>query len=202
MANPINSVPAYPLQWPAGVPRTKNSQVRQSNFGKQNWEVALKELHRELKLLGAQYVTVSTNMPLRQDGKPYAQQRTMDDAGVAVYFSLDGQQVCFPCDKWRSMAENLRAITLHIGAMRGQQRWGVGTAKQAFAGYKALTAVAGEGEDWWVVLGVEQSASIDTIKTVHRELVRKFHPDLGGTQEQMSRINTARDRAIAEKEGK
>ena len=199
MAQQIRSIPAYPLQWPEGVKRTPPMAILRSTFGKKNWNTALKKLHRELKLLGASYVTISTNMKIRQDGMPYAQQGEIRDVGVAVYFTLDGVQVCFPCDRWATMAENLRAITLHIESMRGQKRWGVGTAKQAFAGYRALTATAGEGEKWWVVLGLLPGASVDEIKNTHRELARRFHPDLGGTPEQMARINTARDRALAEK---
>ena len=190
------SVSAYPLQWPMGVPRSLSWKREKSKFGKRDWNVSLKMLTAELSRLGASYVTISTNQKLRQDGLPYAQQIRIDDEGVAVYFTLEGAQICFPCDRWTSIAENLYAITLHIEAMRGQQRWGVGTAKQAFAGYRALTAVAGEGEDPFLVLGVEETASVEEIRVAHRELAKTAHPDRSGSTDQMSRINTARDRAL------
>ncbi len=199
MATRSTSVPAFPLNWPSGVPRTKAADRERSRFGNVKWNNALADLRTELSRLGAQYVTLSTNMRIRNDGEPYAQVSRIDDPGVAVYFTLDGVQVCFPCDRWLSIAENFRAVTLHIEAMRGQQRWGVGTARQAFAGYKALTATAGEAEDWWFVLGILSTATADQINAAHRELARKFHPDRGGTAEQMARINTARDRALAER---
>lgn len=201
MAGPIRSVPAFPLQWPRGVPRNWPDKVQRSSFGKVEWDKELRALHRELKLLGASYVTISTNQELRQDGKPYAQQKRMNDAGVAVYFTLLGEQICFPCDRWTTMGDNLRAIAKHIDSIRGQARWGVGTAKQAFAGYKALTAVAGADEDWWTVLGVPENATIEAIKQAHRLAAQAAHPDLGGSADQMSRINTARDRALAAKHG-
>lgn len=196
--NKPTGVQAYPLKWPANVPRTPRVSVKASAFGKVDWNREMKAVEREVKLLGGGYLTISTNQVLRQDGKPYAQQRNMDDAGVAVYFSLSGDQVCFACDRYRTMGENLRAIVKHLEAMRRQARWGVGTAKQAFGGYKALTAVAGQDEPWWVVLGVLETATIDQIKAAHRAAAIKAHPDAGGSADQMARINTARDRALAE----
>jgi len=189
------AVTAYPLQWPRAVPRT--TKVADSRFGKIDWTRALKELRGELGRLGATYVTISTNQKLRNDGLPYAVQGRIEDAGVAVYFVLDEQQVCFPCDAWTKMADNVRAITKHIEAMRGQQRWGVGTAKQAFAGYKALAATSGH-EDWWLVLEIDRNASVEEIKAKHKELAKKAHPDAGGSEGEAARVNLARDRALRE----
>ena len=196
------SIPAYPLQWPVSVPRTKSADRKRSQFTSKPWNTSLSELRNELRLLRARNEVISTNQPIRRDGEPYAQERRIDDPGVAVYFQLDGNQVCFPCDRWTSIAENFRAITLHIAAMRAQQRYGVGTASQAFAGYKALTAVAGEGESWWLVLDVPRAATEEQIHAAHRKLAMSAHPDRGGSPDQMARINTARDRALAEKAGR
>lgn len=189
------SIPAYPLHWPIMVPRTAAAKRKRSAFGTFPWNRAISQLQAELSRLSAFHVTISTNQPIRNDGLPYAQERRIDDPGVAVYFSLEGMPVCFPCDRWLTIAENMRAITLHIEAMRGQQRWGVGTAKQAFAGYKALTATAGEDEPWWTVLGVLSSATAAQVQAAYRIAVATAHPDRGGSDAQMARINTARDRA-------
>ena len=99
------------------------------------------------------------------------------------------------------MQENLRAIVMHIGAMRGMERWGVGTAKQAFAGYKALPAAAGE-EPWWDVLRCKPDTSAELIQAHYRRLVRDAHPDTGGSEDAMARLNSARDRALADRSGK
>ncbi|OYE02620.1 hypothetical protein [Nostoc sp. 'Peltigera membranacea cyanobiont' 232] len=58
------------------------------------------------------------------------------------------------------MKDNLRAIGLHIAAMRGMERWGV---EQAFAGYQALPPQASERK-WWEILGVHVRASDDEVK--------------------------------------
>lgn len=48
-------------------------------------------------------------------------------------------------------------------------------------------------ENYYDILGVEESASVDEIKKVYRKLAMKHHPDRGGDQELFKRINTAYD---------
>lgn len=50
--------------------------------------------------------------------------------------------------------------------------------------------------DHYAVLGVPRGASLDTIKTAHRALARKYHPDLyagADAQERSAAINVAWD---------
>jgi len=54
----------------------------------------------ELDRLGEKNIIISTNLALRNDGLPRANQKMPDDAGVAVYFTLKNEQKCFPCYKW------------------------------------------------------------------------------------------------------
>jgi hypothetical protein len=65
--------------------------------------------------------------------------RPPEDQGVAVYFTYNGSEQCIPCDKWRTIRENMRAIELTIAALHGLDRW---EAKEvvnaAFFGSKAL----------------------------------------------------------------
>jgi hypothetical protein len=98
------------------------------------------ELFHELRLLGATEVILSTNIELTQKGLPYSNRRQPDDPGVAVFFKLKKQSLALACDKWDRVADNVWAIALHINAIRGQSRWGVGTIEQAFMGYAALPA--------------------------------------------------------------
>ena len=41
------------------------------------------------------------------------------------------------------------------------------------------------------VLGLDASASLAEIKQAHRKLVKKHHPDLGGSAESFRRVNEA-----------
>jgi len=51
--------------------------------------------------------------------------------------------------------------------------------------------------EWAKTLGVSASATVDEIKQAHRKLASKHHPDKGGSNEMMQKINKARDEALA-----
>jgi len=151
----------------------------------------------ELRMLRADKVILSTNQELRQDGLPKSsQRRLLEDPGAAVYFLLKDQPRVLACDKWTLLADNLWAIGLHIEAIRGQKRWGVGTIEQAFAGYDALPA---GGPDWWMVLKVERSAGFDDIRAAYRSQAKLHHPDTGGSQVAFLIIQRAWEDAEREK---
>ena len=195
---------AYPLQWPAGWPRTKKPQ--RSRFGQRNSQgYGLKDitmtrardhLFAELDRLGSRNVVLSTNLALRNDGLPRANQRKPDDTGVAVYFTLNGDQKCFPCDKWNRVEDNIYAIAKTIEALRGIERWGSKQMVDAtFNGFKALPE-PGAAEPWHQVLGVYPEASEELIKAAYRRLCLKHHPDHGGTADAFNRIKKAYEEAI------
>lgn len=192
-------IEAYPLQWPAGYPRTanptKNWKFKSPAFGKCRDEVIL-----ELRRLGATNVIISSNAPLRSDGLPYAdfQRRNIKDRGVAVYFKLDGQQKVLCCDKWDNWEDNLRAISLTIEAIRGMDRWGVSDMlNQVFTGFKALPEnTATNAKPWWEVLGVKSNASAEEIKSAYRGLAKTHHPDVGGDPDRWHEISAAYSIAI------
>jgi curved DNA-binding protein CbpA len=48
------------------------------------------------------------------------------------------------------------------------------------------------------VLGVGQHAPRAQIEAAYRELARKAHPDTGGSNAAMARLNAARDAALAQ----
>lgn len=183
-------IEAYPLQWPLGKPRNKYGQRSRfdTTLGK-----AIKSVQNEVRQLGGRDLIISSNLSLRLDGLPYASQREPDDAGVAVYFNYKKQPMCFACDRWRSVADNMWAIAKTIDALRGIERWGSGEmVQQAFTGFIALPSP----EQWFQTLGVSATASRDEIEKAHRSLAMKHHPDRGGDTETMSKINAARDRGI------
>jgi hypothetical protein len=48
------------------------------------------------------------------------------------------------------------------------------------------------------LLGVAEDASLAEIRTAHRRLIAKVHPDAGGSAELANRVNVARDTLVAE----
>lgn len=139
-------------------------------------------------------VVISTNVTLRRDGLPYSNQREPDDTGVAVYFKLDGKPTVLACDKWNTVGDNLWAIAKHIEALRGQERWGVGSIAQAFAGYVALNEKT--EASCWDTLQISAGATEQQIMDAYRRRARESHPDQGGDSEEFSAVVRAKDIAL------
>jgi hypothetical protein len=186
---------AYPLAWPDGWPRTPSaSRLRNSPF-KVESNKCRRELMDELRRLGATNIVISSDVPVRQDGSPYADaaRRIIRNPGVAVYFTLKGKQMAMARDKFERVEDNLRSIGLAIEAIRAVERHGgAAMMERAFAGFTALPAPRSPFE----ILGVEPDASLDEIERAHRRQARTAHPDAGGSTARMAELNAARDLAL------
>jgi DnaJ-domain-containing protein 1 len=113
--------------------------------------------------------------------------------GVAVYFTYRGRQMCFACDQWDRIQDNIHAIRKTIEALRGIARWGTGDMmERAFTGFEALPAPGQHAKrPWWQVLGVSRDASPQTIKEAYRSKAKACHPDTGGDETLMAELNAA-----------
>lgn len=183
---------AFPLAWPAGWPRSKRK--ARSAFGV-SFADGRDNLMRELRLMGASYPVLSSNVPLRRDGLPYAATREPDDPGVAVYFMWQGKQMTFACDRWDRVKDNVRAIGKTIEALRGIERWGASDMMQrAFSAFEALPAP----DPWWKMLGLNgPTRSKQEINEAYRKASGDAHPDRpGGSHDRMAQVNAARDEAL------
>jgi hypothetical protein len=203
---------AYPLAWPLGWKRTPAHRRTRAIFGKQvekkfsggqtymskdrlSLEDARKRLVSELARLGAGNVVLSTNLVLRADGWPKSGQRAPEDVGAAVYFDYAERKTVLACDRWDRIEDNIAALAKHIEAMRGMDRWGVGSVEQAFTGYAALPAP----DPWWQVLGLPgPTRSAEEIREAWAKASRNAHPDRpGGSHDKQARVNIARDEGLA-----
>lgn len=183
------SIEAFPLHWPVGWKRTKNQST--SGFQVQSFGRVRDELYRELRLMGAKSVVLSSNVSLRLDGIPRAGQPEPSDSGVAVYFTHKGKSISMACDRWKKVGDNVRALQKSIDAIRGIDRWGCSEfLDRSFTGFEALPE-AGKKE-WWEVLSVPKGSGPNTVRNKYRELARAAHPDLnGGDGAWMAEINQA-----------
>lgn len=204
----------YPLEWPSGLPRSTPAKAR----FKTSFSQARRSLYSELDRLGAEHIVLSMNVEYYERGgvqMPYADRRQPDDAGVAVYFLLEGERMCFASDAWDRVEHNMRAIALTIEAMRGIERWGVNEAKRrAFSGFKALPpaeaalepshAATPEPVDWRKILGVPEEFAYlitwDQVESLYRQRVRTSHPDRKGAagNDETALLNAAREAARKE----
>lgn len=185
----------YPLSWPFGWKRTPLSEREQSRFDHHSIAQGARALDREIGRMDGDNYIISTNIKVRSDGLPYSNQRRPDDPGVAVYFEWRDKSIAFACDKWTTVEDNLWAIVKHIEALRGQERWGVGSLDQAFAGYAALPDP--NALTWWEVLHVARTASDEEIRRAYFHLARKYHPDNKdtGDEEMFRQVQEAYEQA-------
>lgn len=188
---------AYPVNWPVGRARTTTRKPALFNSGGKTllFDQAVARLAHQVDAVTPRghawrmrELTLSTNFELRADGRPRRDRGTPSDPGVAFFFELDGKPHLLACDRWDTIAGNIAAIAAHIEALRGQERWGVATLHEAFAGHVALPAP----EQWWQVLSLRPDASADDIKARYRQLAHAAHPDTGGSEAAMARLNAAK----------
>lgn len=184
---------SYPLQWPSGYPRT-NYPSRHPYLKKtKTFGYERDELLRQLKLLGTKDVVISSNVPLRQDGIPYAnfERRSITDKGIAVYFTFNKEQKAIACDAWDSFEVNLRALWKTVEDMRGLERNGCSQIiSQVFAGFKALPEQTST-KPWWEVLGLHKWPLKEEIIAAYRNLAKIHHPDAGGNPSMFNQLNEA-----------
>ena len=191
---------AYPLSWPSAWQRTPAANRKPSAFrsgagphraspAKAITMVdARQRLIEELERLRARSPILSTNIELRLDGQPRADKSNPADPGVAVYFALSGKPIVLAVDRWDTVAGNIAAIAAHIGAMRGMERWGVGSVEQLFTGYLALQAPIAP-DDWRRLLG--DPATLADAEAAWKRAMRAAHPDAGGSSAAAAALNAA-----------
>lgn len=191
-------IEAFPLQWPMGwrrVPARKSASF--SRFGHELSVMdGVERVLRELDLLGIRNrdnIVISTNVPLRLDGLPRSNFGEPRDPGAAVYWLTKGakQPKCMAVDRYERVADNLAAIAATLDAMRAIERHGgAEILDRAFTGFVALPAP----EQAWTILGLETSnPTAEQIEDAYKRLAMQHHPDRGGSEQEMARINAARD---------
>lgn len=207
------SVTKYPLAWPAGWKRTAYGARKSHPFARElSFDRARQSLTDELKRLRAINATMSSNVPIRGDGMPYADaaRRRMDDPGVAVYFMFKNRPMVMAQDAYYDVAANFRSLALAIEAMRQIERHGGGVMMQkAFDGFAMLEAPAGSKpkRPWWEVLHYPANPderkylSIGELDARYKRLAKDAHPDAGGSAEEWNELKTAVDEAKAELQG-
>lgn len=185
-------IDAYPLCWPPNWPRTPYNERQFARF-KTSFASARDGLFEEVSRLGGENIVLSTNIPLRRDGLPYADYREPNDSGVAVYFNLFGKQQCVPCDKWMKVADNMHAVELCIAALRGLERWGAKSMVQAsFTGFQALPNYSTPPVRYF-----DNIIDKEHLKEEYKKLAIQLHPDAGGDASDFSEMNRQYQEAMS-----
>lgn len=188
------TVPPYPLQWPEGRMRAKNRVTSPFRTGLlkaiENVRTSLRGFQKDAGIK-IEHVVLSSDADMMTD-KPR-------DPGVAVWFMMDGQWVCFAVDRFFDLAANVQAIHHIIEARRTELRYGgLEIVRQTFRSFQAALPAPG-AKPWWQILGVEKTATLADIEAAYRKLAVERHPDRGGSDAMMAELNRARDIAKAER---
>lgn len=195
---------AFPLAWPDGWPRHKGGRDSDVRFKGPTfqWDRVYRGLEEEVRRIGGGTIVISTNQPLRRDGMPYAQQRNVEDVGVAIYFTRDTKALVMAQDRFWSIIGNMRSLTMAIEGLRQMERHGGAVMmERAFSGFLAIAP-----PDWkkpWreaMVLPADWKGTSRDIKRIYHQLARLRHPDNGGTADEMGALNVAFDEACRELE--
>jgi len=148
------------------------------------------QLMDELRRLGATEIVVSTNVPVKADGLLYADNKRIDDPGIAVYFTFKKKKLVMARDGFVSVAGNLRSLGLAIDGLRQLERHGGSVMlERAFDGFLAI-APPDWKKPWRQVFGVKPDWT-GSISELYREKARNRHPDAGGNDSLMAELNVA-----------
>jgi len=198
----------FPLQWPAGWARTDSSKRERALFRVTLTE-GIQDLLYELRLMKADNVVITSDLPTTSKGVPYSSGKA-EDPGIAVWVVINGAERVFACDRWSTAAANLRAIGKTVEALRGLENWGAADmVTRAFSGFAALPPASAPWKGWRELLGkdvadayemglVDKARTLETIKLRHRQAMQIAHPDKGGTNERAAELNVALQEAEAE----
>ncbi len=177
----------FPLQWPAGQPRTTRRDRGKFSRTLTNARV---ELIKQIQHAGGTNIVISSNYGGLSGKEPA-------DPGVAVYFNRRGKRLGMGCDRWSVVAHNLAALANTVEAMRGIDRWGCGhLMEQAFSAFEALPA-----PDWKKELGFApgEHPTPQEVEARYRQLAKQHHPDQpDGSQVKFVAIAAAKDQALKE----
>lgn len=183
------SATAYPLYWPEEFPRSKKTEsgrfqtslagaIKNVKTSLQRFSVDSREALSEL--------VISSNVTL---GESHPK-----DSAVSVWFTWSGMQVCIAVDRYNSVEGNLQAIHHIIEARRVELRHGtLALVKASFRGFLALPNPS--KRKWWEILMVTEVCDFDDAKRAYRNLSKIYHPDKGGSHDQMAELNRAFEEA-------
>jgi len=201
MGDPEYMIEAYPLKWPDGWPRTpSHRRENDTRFGGRGGITvgrARDRLLDELRLLGATDIVVSSNVPIRSDGLLYADNKRLENPGIAVYFKFKNKPLVMARDAFVSVAGNLRTLGLAIAGPRQLERHGGSFMfEKAFTSFLAI-APPDWKKPWREVFGVKPDWT-GNINELYRATARYRHPDRGGNDTLMAELNVAYEEARRE----
>lgn len=177
----------------------------------------LDELERELAHLKATDIVIESGhdrTQIRNDGWPRGGSAPAH-FDVRLFFKCKHGTLRYECNAFDSWEGNLRAIGLWLQRQRlAIEEWGIGTGGEAYRGFAALPAGSAiEGPEWataedaarfliecsgWQGFHPQHGPPLvvndrEVLIRVWKDAAKKAHPDAGGSNELMSKVNRAKE---------
>lgn len=163
-------------------------------------------LESELNKLGATNIQILAGFTLdqiRNDGWPRSTARRPSDPGVILSFQGRKGALSFPCDRYTTWEDNLRAIALSLEALRAVDRYGVTQQSEQYRGWQQLppASSAAKSMDADLAATILAGYSVFSAKEIirdpgkrqeaYRQTARATHPDAGGSHEAFVQVQEA-----------
>ena len=189
-------------QWP----RAETKQRGDSRF-RVNLSNTKKILAKELRFLKVSRVIIQADIAKEdlntRDNMPLEASKAKFPGVILTFASVHGN-MSIACDRYDSWQCNLRAIALTLCRLRMADLYGCTHKGEQYVGWAQLPAPKSsyfekpEDAFWWIAN--ECSCAFGSLMTsrelfieCYRDLVKKFHPDTGGSKEEFCKLQAAKD---------
>lgn len=199
-------------RWPGEPTKVQTDARFRASYGE-----TLNLLEHELKQLHAKEITIQaffTHNQIRNDGWPFSKAEP-SRSGIILSFRTQDVPLSFPCDRYRTFDDNLRAIALSLQALRAVNRYGVTKRSEQYTGWKRIEAAPLDGfrtkEDAAAFILTSSGEEVhpgrirqiiedaDIRTPIYRLAARRLHPDaLNGNHELFVKLQQA-DAKLREK---
>ena len=175
-------------------PGERNKSWKRATF-RVTYARSLDLLESELSKLRAKDVVIQvdglTLQDIRNDGWPRSSWTPgrYGKSGVIVSFQSAKGAMSFPCDRFTSWQDNLRAIALSLEALRTVDRYGVTRGNEQYRGWSQIEAPKnghmsrGEAAIFLAsILSVPKDYILEQPAKYIRQAQQAYHPDRVGTE--------------------
>lgn len=179
------------LDWPAGRPRKMAKDRRRGTYMSGGTLVTLaaanQRLADELVRHKASDVELYAEFTPAASGRVTGQKWSGVDPGAVVRYNAGRTGYCLPCDTFTELAQNIAGLAEYLKSVRKQEALGVATLSEMMTAFAALPAPP----SWREILGVGPGATLERAQSAYRALAKLRHPDNGGSNEAIQRLNDA-----------
>lgn len=183
---------------------------------KANYSKTVDLLERELKMVNARAIVMQIAISadeMRIDGRVRANAKPSHPGVILSFTSAKLGKIRFACDRFWDWQDNVRAIALGMEALRKVDRYGITSDGEQYAGFRAIEAAEAarpfetvEQAAYFIASHVAPDAGEiriaaiaefvvedeEWLDTYFKRAAKNLHPDTGGSDAQMARLNAAR----------